>query len=69
MDHETIARALEAIERGERLVQATAKLRAEQGYLNVAEATDLESPEPEYLTVSITEKREQLLRRRGSLNE
>ena len=63
MDHETIVRALEAIERGEKLVQVTTKLLAEQGYVNVAEVTQLESLEPEYLAISITEKGELLLKR------
>jgi hypothetical protein len=63
MDHETIVRALEAIERGEKLVQATTKLLAEQGYVKVAEVTQLESLEPEYRAVAITEKGELLLKR------
>jgi coenzyme F420-reducing hydrogenase gamma subunit len=63
MDHETIVRALEAIERGEKLVQATTKLLAEQGYVNVMEVTRLESLEPEYRAVAITEKGELLLKR------
>jgi hypothetical protein len=63
MDHETIVRALEGIERGEKLVQATTKRLAEQGFVNVTEVTHLESLEPEYLAISITEKGEVLLRR------
>jgi hypothetical protein len=56
------------VERGERLVQATTKLLAEWGYVNVREVTHLESSEPEYLTVSITERGEKLLKRRCYLN-
>jgi hypothetical protein len=62
MDDETVVRALEAIERGEKLVQATTKLLAEQGYVNVTEVTRLESLEPEYLAVSVTEKGADLLK-------
>jgi len=63
MDDETVVRALEAIERGEKLVQATTRLLAEQGYVNVTEVTRLESLEPEYLAVSVTEKGADLLKR------
>jgi hypothetical protein len=55
-------RALEAIERGEKLVQTTTKPLAEQGYVNVAEVTQFESLEPEYRAVAITEKGELLLK-------
>ena len=63
MDDETVVRALEAIERGEKLVQATTRLLAEQGYVNATEVTRLESLEPEYLAVSVTEKGADLLKR------
>ena len=56
MGDEMILRALEAIERGEKLIQATTMLPAEQGFVNVTEVPHIESLEPECLAISITEK-------------
>ena len=69
MDDETILHALLAFERGEKLDQATTKLLAERGYVDVTEVTHLESLEPEYLAISITEKGKELLVWSGSSNE